>query len=235
MACGRLRGHCPQEGRAARAPERRSLSSPPATRTTSRSRKPGRAARALSSPGREPRRPRRCNHLTEPQQGETATGQSDPTTDAEALAPETLDVTSLSTAEALPVDDEVTTEPASMSEVTEGVADATAAEARRRRGRRRGGGRRARGRYRRARRGGGRRARGRYRRARRQASPSPWSSRPSSAGRVRGCPRSVGGGPCCGSRCRAGARAGHRHPARADHDGGAAQRAGRRDPEPQAR
>ena len=67
-ACGRLRGHCPQEGRAARAPERRSLSSPPATRTTSRSRKPGRAARALSSPGREPHHPRRCIHLTEPQQ-----------------------------------------------------------------------------------------------------------------------------------------------------------------------
>ena len=79
-ACGRLRGHCPQEGRAARAPERRSLSSPPATRTTSRSRKPGRAARALSSPGREPHHPRRCIHLTEPQQEEAGTEPTSPTT-----------------------------------------------------------------------------------------------------------------------------------------------------------
>ena len=227
MACGRLRGHCPQEGRAARAPERRSLSSPPATRTTSRSRKPGRAARALSSPGREPHHPRRCNHLTEPQQGETATGPSDPTTDADATAPETLDVSSPSTAEALPVDDEVLTEPARCRRprTTSRSRRPTRSSQSRPPSRRWPPSRRSRP-----------RARSTPPSRRRSRSPS-WSTR-ARGRRHRRRPiglRPVCGGPCCRSRCRAGARARHRHPARADHDGGAAQRAGRRDPEPQAR
>ena len=61
------------------------------TRTTSRSRKPGRAARALSSPGREPHHPRRCIHLTEPQQEETGTEPTSPTTIADETTPESVD------------------------------------------------------------------------------------------------------------------------------------------------
>ena len=54
--------------------------------------------------------------MTEPQQGETAVEQSDPTTDAEASAPENLDVTSSSTPEAPLATDEVITEPAPIAE-----------------------------------------------------------------------------------------------------------------------
>jgi small subunit ribosomal protein S1 len=63
--------------------------------------------------------------LTEPQQGETAIGQSDPTPDAEAIAPENLDVTSASAAETLPVNDEVAAEPTSDTEASEEAAVVT--------------------------------------------------------------------------------------------------------------
>ena len=212
-ACGRLRGHCPQEGRAARAPERRSLSSPPATRTTSRSRKPGRAARALSSPGREPHHPRRCIHLTEPQQEETGTEPTSPTTIADETAAESVDAAI--TDEVSPVTEEAAAAAGDEPEVTEEVAAAVEAVS--------------------------------------PLPPRPSPPEPSEARGRRDCepvaaePRGGRDGcrssPCrvcprrtwSGARRGAGARAGHRHAARADDDGGAAQRAGRRDPEPQAR